>query len=65
MIEKQITAAVEQACEEYAQPEEVAEMLVTWLEQLALGNEDVFDEDSYKNRLKNILPALNLESGDQ
>ena len=65
MIEKQITAAVEQACEEYAQSEEVAEMLVTWLEQLALGNEDVFDEDSYKNRLKNILPALNLESGDQ
>ena len=65
MIEEHIKNAVKQACEQHGQSEEVAEMLNTWLNEVALGNEEVCDENAYKNRLNIILPILNVDAEKQ
>lgn len=64
MLEENIKKAVRHACEEYKQSEELADLLITWLDQVAQGNEEIHDENSYRSRLRTILPEINLDGGD-
>jgi hypothetical protein len=50
MLNKKIKSAIEAAVAQEGQPAELATKLVSWLEQLMDGNEDIADSEAYTRR---------------
>ncbi|MDF1676220.1 MAG: hypothetical protein P1U44_10935 [Vicingaceae bacterium] len=61
MIDEKIEYALKQAVQEAGQPEELATKLITWLENVADGNESLTNTNQYTERCSICFDAVNLK----
>lgn len=57
MLNQEVKKAIETACEENGQSDELATLIISWLEQLVVGNEIVTSQGDAWPRLKAIYEA--------
>ena len=60
MIDVRVRAAVFEAAKDLNQPLVVAERIVSWLEALSEGNEQINDRDETKRRCERIYDAVTV-----
>lgn len=57
-MDSRIKSSIRTAVEEEEQPEQVAEKLIKWFENVANGNETLDDKSDYKRRVKGLYDAV-------
>ena len=57
MLDNKIKQAIMEAVAEEKQPVELAEKLISWIENLSEGNEQISAKESYKRRCEHCLDA--------
>jgi hypothetical protein len=57
MLDSKIKQAIIEATAEERQPAALAEKLISWIENLSEGNEQIHVKESYKRRCEHCLDA--------
>lgn len=59
-MDSRIKSSIRTAVEEEGQPEQVAEKLIKWFENVANGNETLEEKSDYKRRVKGLYDAVEV-----
>lgn len=62
MIDPRIRTAIQESVRDHGQPDEVANRIIKWFEDVANGNESLEREEDYKRRLDVIFEAVETDS---
>jgi hypothetical protein len=63
-IDQKVREAIEQATKESEQSDALARKLIAWVEAVASGNEELYDNASAHRHLEVILAEINLPETD-
>ncbi|MFG1878144.1 CxC ATPase DNA modification system associated small protein [Sphaerisporangium sp. NPDC049003] len=60
-LDRRIKEAIREAVEEEHQPESVSALLISWMEEVASGREDIQDDNQAVGRLELIYDQVSLD----
>ncbi len=65
MLDKVIVQAISDAVEANNQPKELSEKLVSWLDHLTQGNEDISNQESARRRCKVCFEVISESNSEK